>query len=240
MNTFTNTATFSNNSPEQIVIAFRKTALVAGIVYLLTFVSIPTLSLYEAIHHPNYITGTASDTPVIMGGILELVVGLACIASAVALYPVLKLQSEAGALGLVAARVLEATMIFAGVACLLTVVTLKQSGVGLESVITGRALVTMYDRIFSLSQNLMPAVNDLILGILFYQSRLIPRVLSVVAIVGSFTLLGADIAIIFGAIELRSPLTGLAAMGVALFEFSLGVWLVVTGLRFSRRGKAGK
>jgi len=232
MNSLINSTTTRDSSVEIVVTTFRGTAMVAGIIYLLTFVSIPTLSLYKSVHDPEYIIQTGSDTWVIVGALLEIVVGLACIASAVVLYPVLKRQSEAAALGLVAARVLEATLIFTGVACLLTIVTLKQSGVGSESLSTGYALVTMYDRIFSISQNLIPAINDLILGVLFFQSRLVPRILSGVAIVGSFTLIGADIGIISGVLELRSPLTGLASIGVALFEFALGVWLVVKGFNW--------
>ena len=235
MNSSTNSTTHGDVSSQAIATAFRKTALVAGLIYLLTFVSVPTLSLYGAIHNPDYIISSASDTPVIVGGILEIIVGLAGIASALALYPVLKLQSESGALGLIAVRVLEATLIFAGVACLLTIVTLKQSGVGAESISVGHALDTMYDRIFSISQNLMPAICDLILGVLFYQSRLIPRFLSVIAIIGAFTLVGADIAIITGVFELRTPLTAIGAVGVAFFEFSLGILLVVKGVSFRIR-----
>ena len=96
----------------------RKTALVAGVLYLLTFVSIPTLFLYVPVRGANYIVGPGPDTPVIVGGILEIIVALACIGTAVALYPVVKRQNEAVALGFVGSRTLESATIFAGVACL--------------------------------------------------------------------------------------------------------------------------
>jgi hypothetical protein len=86
----------------------RRTALVAGLLYLLTFVSIPTLALYGSVHDPNYIVGPGPDTAVFFGGVLEVIVALAGIGTAVALYPVLKRQNEAVALGLVGSRVLEA------------------------------------------------------------------------------------------------------------------------------------
>src|SRR5215218_5867310 len=89
----------------------RRTALVAGVLYLLTFVSIPTLALYGPVRDPNYITGPGPDTPVILGGILEMIVALADIGTAVALYPVVKRQNEGFALGFVGARVLEASTI---------------------------------------------------------------------------------------------------------------------------------
>jgi len=207
----------------------RKTAFVAGVLYLLTFVSIPTLGLYGAIHDPNYIIGSGPDTPVAIGAALEIIVALAGIGTAVALYPVLKRQNEAMALGLVGSRVLEASTIFGGVAFLLTIVSLRQAGAGGDSLVAGRALVTMYDRIFLIGQSLMPAVNDLLLGFLLYQSRLVPRVLPLIGITGGVVLIVSDIAVLFGAIAQRAPVAGLAALPVAVFEFSLGVWLVVKG-----------
>ena len=108
----------------------RTTSLVAGALYLLTFVSIPTLALYGPVRDPNFIVGPGPDTSVFFGGI----------GTAVALYPVVKRQNEGVALGFVGSRVLEAATIFAGVASLLSVVTLRQAGVGADALVTGRAL----------------------------------------------------------------------------------------------------
>jgi len=209
----------------------RKTALIAGLLYLLTFVSIPTLALYGSVHDPNFIIGPGSNSPVLVGGVLEVIVALAGIGTAVVLYPVLKRQNEAVALGLVGSRVLEAAGILAGVACLLTIVTLREGGAGNGALVTGQALVALYDRIFLLSQSLMPAVNDLLLGYLLYKSRLVPRVLPVLAFIGAPLLLVADAAVLFGVVERVSALPAIAVLPVALFEFSLGVYLTVKGFR---------
>lgn len=209
--------------------SLRRTALVAGVIYLVTFVSIPTLSLYGPIHDFRYITSSGPDTDVIIGCILEIIVALAGIGTAVVLYPVLKRQNEAGALGLVAARVLEAGTIYVGVACLLTIVTLRQAGAGTDAWVTGQALVTMYDRIFLTGQSFIPVVDDLILGFLLYQSRLVPRGLSLIGIIGGVVLLAGDVGVLFGLLEPRTALHVLTAMPVAVFEFTLGFWLVVKG-----------
>lgn len=209
----------------------RKTSLVAGILYLLTFVSIPTLSLYIPIHAPNYILGPGPDTNVIIGNILEIIVALACIGSAVALYPILKKQNEGAALGLVGARVLEAGAIFAGVMFLLTVVTLRQTGAGAEALITSRTLVTMYDRMFLISQSFLPAINDLLLGFILYHSRIVPRGLSLIGIIGGPVLLIGTFSVLFGLIGQREPLAALSAVPVAVFEFSLGIYLLVKGFK---------
>src|ERR1700754_4043279 len=91
-----------------------KTARLAGAFYLLSFVSIPTIALYGEVHDADYITSAASETPVVIGGILEVVVAFACIATAVTLFPVLKPYGETRALGFVAARVTEGTAILVG------------------------------------------------------------------------------------------------------------------------------
>ena len=211
--------------------SLRKTALVAGALYLLTFISIPTLFLYVPVHDPKFIVGPGPDTGVFFGGILEVIVALACIGTAVALYPVVRRQNEAVALGFVGSRVLEASTIFIGVACLLSVVSLRQAGAGADALVTGQTLAVLYNRIFLLSQSLMPAVNDLLLGFLLYQSRLVPRVLPLVGLIGAPLLLAGFIGTLFSFWPPVSSVTALLALPVALFEFSLGVYLTVKGFK---------
>lgn len=210
--------------------SLRKTALVAGVLYLVTFVSIPTLALYGAVHDPNYIVGSGPDTPVVLGGILELIVAFAGIGTAIALYPVVKRQNEGVALGFVGARVLEAGTIFAGVVCLLAVVTLRKAGAGAGALAAGQALVALHDRFF-LGQGLLPVVNALLLGSLLYRSRLVPRALPVLAFIGAPLLAASTIATMFGVFPQNSGVAAIAALPDALWEFALGVWLVVKGFK---------
>ncbi|MCZ2487070.1 DUF4386 domain-containing protein [Aquirufa antheringensis] len=207
----------------------RKTSLTAGILYLLTFISIPTLSLYHEIHQPNFGISSAPSTDVVLGGMLELVMALACIGTALAFYPVLKKQNEMLALGFVAARILEATLIFAGVASLLTVLNLRS--LGTEAQVVSRGLVMLYDRLFLISQSFIPAVNGLLLGSLLYQTRLVPRILPIIGIIGAFTLVAGDVAVLYGFFDQRAPMAGLSAVPIALWEFSLGIYLTVKGFK---------
>jgi hypothetical protein len=209
----------------------RKTSLTAGVFYLITFVSIPTLALYSQVKGANYIVGPGPDNPVIIGGILEIIVALAGIGTAVVLYPVLRKQNESAALGLVAARILESGTIFVGVAFLLSIVTLRQAGAGAGALTTSHALAALYDRIFLLGQSFMPAICDLLLGFLLYHLRLVPRGLSLIGICGGPILLIGYFAILFGLIGQHAPLAMLFAIPVALFEFSLGIYLVVKGFK---------
>ncbi|MCW5863650.1 MAG: DUF4386 domain-containing protein [Anaerolineae bacterium] len=208
----------------------RKFALAGGIFYLLTFVSIPTAVLYKAVRDPNYIAGPGPDNGIIFGGILEIIVALACIGTAVALYPVVRRQSEAYALGFVGARILEAGTIFAGVVSLMTMVSLRQSGAGAEGLVTGRALMAMYDW-FHLGQNLIPAVNAVLIGTLLYRARLVPRVLPVLGFIAAPLLVANTILLMFGVTGPALTLTTLGVLPIAIWEFSLGVYLAVKGFR---------
>src|SRR6195952_4811717 len=216
--------------------ALRKTAFVAGGCYLLTFVtSIPTLGLYGPVKKLGYITGTASDAGVHLAVFMEVILALAGVATALALYPVVKRQNQSLALGFVTSRLLEASMIIVGVVSLLTVVTLKHDSAGATGadaaalVTTGKSLVAFHNWTFVLGQSLMPGVNALLLGSLLYRSRLVPRIIPLAGLIGAPLLLASVAATIFGLWGQTSPVGVVAAFLAALWELSLGLWLVVKG-----------
>ncbi|MCU1615412.1 MAG: hypothetical protein JWO98_2952 [Frankiales bacterium] len=214
----------------------RGRARLAGWLYLITFVSIPTLWLYGPLKdHANFVLGAGSDTGVMWAALSEVIVGLAGTATAVVLFPVLKRQSESAALGVVTARVLETALIFVGVISLLSVVTLRNdvaatAGADRASLVTiGHSQVATYDWTFLLSQSLMPVVVDVLLGYLLFRSRLVPRILPIVAFVGAPLLLASDLAVFFGLYAKGSALDGLAVIPIAIFELAFGIWLIVKG-----------
>jgi hypothetical protein len=210
---------------------WRKTALIAGALYLLTFVSIPTLALYAPVHDPSYVLGPGPDTPVLVGVALEVVVALAGIGTAVVLHRVLKRVNETLSLGFIAARTLEAATIFASVACLLTVVSLRQSGTGAEALVSARTLIILRDWMFLTGQGFIPAINALLLGSLLYRARLVPRILPVIGFIGAPLLIASAAATTLGLWGQVSALAALTALPIALWEFSLSVWLVVKGFK---------
>src|SRR5256885_16880911 len=107
--------------------SLRKYSLAGGVFYLLTFVSIPTLSLYRPVRGPGFVLGPGPDTPVIVGVLLEMIVALTGIGTAVALYPVVRRQGPARAVGFVASRTLEAATIYVGIVSLMSIVSLRQA-----------------------------------------------------------------------------------------------------------------
>jgi hypothetical protein len=211
----------------------RKTAFWAGFFYILTFVSIPTLSLYQPIHEPNYLLSNANDHKIVIGGILEIIVALCGIITAVILYTVFRKHNQTLAIGLISSRIVEAGTMFVGVAFLLGALSLHKQAPETSSIPIARTLVAMYDRIFVLGQGFMPAINDLLLGTLLYQTRLVPRWLSLIGIIGAFPLFTGYFAIMFGVLERTSALAGASALMVAFFEFTLGIYLLLKALKKS-------
>ena len=213
----------------------RKTALVAGIFYLITFVSIPTLGLYSSVKSKDFIISSGADTGALLGCFLEVIVGLAGIGTAVTLFPVVKRQNEGMAIGFVATRTLEAAMIFAGVASLLSLVALQKagaSGADATSLTTvGQALVAFYNAVFLVGQSLMPVANALLLGTLMYRSGLVPRVIPVIGLIGAPVQLTAVILTMFGVIGRTSTATGILVIPDFIWELSLGIYLAVKGFK---------
>ena len=215
----------------------RKTALVAGVFYLITFISIPTLALYGPVeNHRDWILSSGGHTGILVGGFLEVIVALAGIGTAVTLYPVVKRQNEGAALGFVTSRVVEGVMIFTGVVSLLSLLTLRQdlggaAGANAASLVTtGASHVAVYKWTFLLSQSLMPAINAVLLGSLMYRSRLVPRVIPLVGLIGAPILLASVITTLFRT-DHQITVLALGFLPVAAWEFSLGVWLAVKGFR---------
>ncbi|MGO4533712.1 DUF4386 domain-containing protein [Leifsonia sp. 2MCAF36] len=216
----------------------RRISLTVGILYLLTFVSIPTLALYKPIKDNvgTFILGAGSTTALQWGVLSEVIVGLAGIATAVVLYPLTKRISQTAALGLVAARLLETCLIFVSVVSLLTIMTLRNDVAGTAGtnpalVTTGHSLLAIYNWTFLLSQSLMPVAVDLLLGYMMYRSALIPRIFPIVAFIGAPLLLASDIAVFFGAYSQVSTIAVLAALPIAVFELAFGIWLIIKGFK---------
>jgi hypothetical protein len=217
----------------------RKIALVAGVLYLITFISsIPAVFLLDPVlSNPNYIVAAGADTQVIGGAFLDLVNAIAAIGTAVALFSVVRRQNEGFALGFVAARMFEAAVIVVGVVSVLSVVTLRQAGAtGADAaslVTTGRALVAIRDWTFLLGPSLIPGVNALLLGYLMYRSRLVPRVIPTLGLIGGPLLISSAVGTMFGVNDAVSVWSGVALLPIFFWELFLGLWMTFKGFQRS-------
>jgi Domain of unknown function (DUF4386) len=218
----------------------RTIALAGGVAYLVTFAaSIPQLKLFaDVIADPTGFVGNAGgDAAVQWGSVLEFVTAASGVATAVVLYPITRRVSRTAAIGFVTSRVVEAALILVGVVSILSVVTLQHhfagaTGAQAQSVgVTAETLVAMRQWTFLLGPGVMAGVNDLLLGYLLYRSGLVPRAIAVVGLVGGPLILLSDAATIFGVWGQVSTAGFVCGLPVALFEFSVGVYLTVRGFR---------
>ena len=216
----------------------RKTALAAGLLYLATFAtSIPALGLYDNVQNsPNFVLGAGGDSGVMWGAFLELLCGLACIGTAVVLYRVIKQESHSAATGFIAARVLEAAMIFVGAISFLSILSLRQDAAGANVdtlVTTARSLVAVHDWTFLFGPGFIPVVNAVCVAVVLRRTRLVPRLIPTIGLIGAPILFMSSTATLFGLNEQASSTALLAALPIAAWEFSLGVWLTFKGFTVS-------
>ena len=217
----------------------RKTALIAGVCYLVTHVtSVAALVLYAPVlNHPGYIAGAGADARVLVGGWLEVILALAIVGTAVALFPVVRRHNEGLAVGYVGLRTLEAAVIAVGIVSLLAVVTLRQHEAGAAGtdaapfVAVGKGLVAVHDWTFLLGPNFVCAIDTLVLAYLMWRSRLIPRFIAGLGLIGGPLLFASATAVLFGAYKQVSLPGAVAALPVFAWELTLALFLIVKGPR---------
>lgn len=217
----------------------RRVALYAGIAYLLTFLfSIPALGLLApATDHADFVLGGGGkDNQVLLGGLFEIFVAFTGVATAVALYPVTRRVNRTLALGFVTTRLIEGGLILTGVVSILSVVTLRQDFAGTPDahqgvVAVASALVDVRDWTFLFGPGFMAPLNALMLATIMYKSGLVPRIIPRVGLIGAPVLFGSKVFVLFGAFGDTSSTALLLALPIALWEFSLGLWLTVKGFR---------
>jgi hypothetical protein len=226
-------------APDGPTTADRKRARIAGILFIVTFISIAALPLYHSVlKDHSFILGAGGDTRVYLGALAEIITLIAGIGTAVALYPVLRRQSEGLALGYVTVRVVESSLIAVGIVSLLAVVTLRQDLAGVAGtdhaslILNGRSLVAVHDATFLLGPAFCAAIgNGLILGYLMLRSGLVPRRFAQFGIAAGSLALITAVLVLFGAYDQVSGISGILTFPEGVWEFSLGIYLIAKGFR---------
>jgi hypothetical protein len=215
---------------------FRRLGRLTGLLFLVTYAtSIPPVLAYyvPALSDPAFVLGGGFDASISWGALLELMLIAANIGTALALYPVLRRRFEVLSLGYLVARLIECGFIAVGILALMALNTLRLEAVGADEGalrVAAAALVAVHDWTFRLGPGIVVGIgNGLILGWMLWITKLVPRALSVLGLVGGPVLLGAGVAVLFGVLEAGSVAQGLATLPEFLWELSLGVWLLAKG-----------
>ena len=217
--------------------SMRKTALVVGVLFILTFVtSIAAVFAYgPVLTDPLYVVGGGSNTGVFLGAALELGLIITNIGCAVVLFPLLRRQDEGLALGYVTARLVECGFIAVGLLSLLTVATLQEQTTSANAaslVPLGTSLVAMHNWTFLLGPGFADGVGTgLILGWLMYRSGLVGRRMALVGVVGGAMLATSGVAVLLGVIPQGGAVQGIATIPEIIWEAFLGLYLLFRGFR---------
>jgi hypothetical protein len=216
----------------------QKRARVFGVLYLFTLIlSIPALLLYETVlRHPvSYIAGAGHDKQVLFGALLELLLIIANIGTAVVIFPIVRRQNEELALGYVAARLFECSFILVGILSMVAIITLRQQAAGAAEGTVAYTLAAIKDWTFLLGPGWVVGFgNGLILGYLMYRSGLVPRQMAMLGLIAGPLIIITGSAILLGGNNPSSGLHSVQAIATIpefLWELSLGLYCTFKGFR---------
>jgi hypothetical protein len=200
--------------------------------------SVPALLLYDPVlNDADYILGPGFDTRISLGALLEILLAIANIATAVVLFPILNRVNEAVALGYVALRIVESTIIVVGLISLMSVVTLRDdlAGTGVDSDtlnVAGQTLVAVHDWTFLLGPQFCAGFgNGLLLGYLMYKSRLVPPRAALLGLIGGPLAFLGGVLVLFGVLDQPSPGLFVITVPEIAWELFLCVYLTWKGFR---------
>jgi len=213
--------------------ADQRNARIFGVLFLITFVtSIPALALFQPVldDPAAYIAGGGHDSQISLGVLLELLLIIANVATAVVIYPILRRQSEILSLGYVTARLVECMFIAAGIIFVLGIVSLRQDDPGSSALAVSFA--ALKDWTFLLGPGFIVGWgNGLILAYLMYRSRLVPRSMAWLGLIGGPLIILSGIGVLFDVWDAGSTVQALATIPEFLWELSLGIYCAVKGFR---------
>jgi Domain of unknown function (DUF4386) len=213
----------------------QKRARVFGVLYLITFItSIPALLLYQPVLDDpvGYIASAGQNNQIWFGVLLELLLIIANIGTAVVIFPIVRRQNEELALGYVTARLFECTFILVGIVAVLGIVTLQKEVAGAAEGSIAYTLAAIKDWTFLLGPGWVVGWgNGLILGYLMYVSGLVPRKMALLGLIAGPLIIVSGTLVLFDIADKGGTLQGLASIPEALWELSLGIYCTLKGFR---------
>ena len=220
----------------------QKRARWFGVLYLITFVtSIPALWLYEsALRDPvGYIAGAGHDKRILLGALLELLLIIANVGTAVVIVPIMWRRYKELSIGYVTARLFESTFILVGIIAMVAVITLRNQTAGAADGTVAYTLAAIKDWTFLLGPGWVVGWgNGLILGYMMYRSGLVPRRAAWLGLFGGPLIIFSGTAIMFGGDHPSNSLhtlQSIASVPEIAWELFLGVYCTVWGFKTGSR-----
>jgi hypothetical protein len=213
----------------------QRAARIFGALFILTFItSIAGLLLYgPVLDDEDYIVNGSADGEIALGALLEILLVITNIGTAVVLYPIARRYSETLALSWVASRIVESTIIAVGAISLLSIVTLHQESAADSSalLLQQETLVAVHDWTFLFGPGFCVGVgNGIILGYLMWKSGLVPRRMAMLGLIGGPLVLIRAILILFDVVDPGAAIAVLVLPEI-LWEAALGLYRLIKGFK---------
>ena len=210
----------------------QRHARIFGLLFIATFVtSIAALILFQPVldDPAGYIAGGGKDNQIYLGALMEFLLVIANVGTAVVLYPIARRQNEALAIGFVAARVIESVFIAAGIMFVLGTVSLRQDSPDAADLAVSLAQLKDWTFLFGPGM-VVPFGNGLILGYLMYKSGLVPRRMAWLGMIGGPLLLFGNFGVLFDWWD-QTGLVSLLVIPEFIWEAFLGIYCAIWGFR---------
>ncbi len=211
----------------------QRNARIFGVLFIITFLtSIPAFFLFQPVldDPAGYIAGSGNDSQIYLAVLLEFLLIIANVGTAVVLYPIAKRQSKVLAIGYLAARIIECVFIAGGIIFVLGIVSLRQSSPGAADLAVSLGALKDWTFLFG-PGFVVPFGNGLILGYLMYTSGLVPRRMTWFGMIGGPVLLISSLGTLFGWWGGDSTVPGLLVAPEFIWEAFLGIYCTIWGFR---------
>lgn len=218
----------------------RKTAIIVGVLFITgTIAGMLGVVFLGSIYDADYLTKvSANESQIIIGALLALIMGVAVASIPFMMFPIFKKYNEALALGYVVFRTLEAVTHFAAAMSWVLLITLSQGFV--EAVAPNASYFQTFGTLLlgagdwmHVPANVVWGLGALILYYLFYQSKLIPRFISVWGLIGGVLILADAGFLAMSGQSGFSTISIFLNLPIAVNEMFLAVWLIVKGFNSS-------
>ncbi|MFX1533841.1 MAG: DUF4386 domain-containing protein [Promethearchaeota archaeon] len=219
-----------------------KTARIVGVLFITATGAaiVSGVFLLPILEAPDYLAKvSANETQVMLGALFYFIMAAAGASIAIPMYPILKKYNEAMALGAVGFRIIEGAIFMVGVICVLSLVTVSQEFVqaGAPDPSYFQTLGELLLAGYTVSQAVVPGVFAFSLGALmyyyiFYQTKLVPRWLSVWGLIAVILGIANGLYDMVGGIP-NEMISMLLDLPLFAQEMVLAVWLIVKGFNSS-------
>jgi Domain of unknown function (DUF4386) len=213
----------------------RKRTIIAGALYFIGTVA-GLLSIAPAVDAYDYLVRTsANSNQVLLEALFQYIMTIAYVGFAITLYPIIRKYMESLALGFLSFRIIAAVLNIIGLIILLLVLPLSQQFVKAGTPDSsyfqtlGDLLRSGRDFVNHVAMILATSVGGLLFYLLLYQTKLIPRWLSLWGLSGTMITILASLLIMFHTINIITSTYLVLNLPLILLEIVLAIWLIVKG-----------